>query len=413
MQLIGGIMRLIKILLLSTTLSAFAIPAYAELNLWQQNFVGCSTSSSPYATEILFQDADKVRPLMQIAGMNAWAVSDGKGGQQLALTTPDGLTIYGRVVGPQGEDISGALLGTTPTMKPTELTEALPKQPLSRSFQPAGQQQAVAGQAGNLEQPVIAQQQQQQQSAIAQAVGQQDLKNRPMTSQGDGSIPALPLPGTGMAGSAATVPVTGGAVSTTPGIGSQTVLNVPQASNLEQLMKQAEEYAMWFPMNEPKPGAPLVYMFVDPTCPHCAWSLEHLDPKIRDGSVNVRAILAPILSEEAFHIGMSIMHSDNIPESLLQQAKLAIGSKGTPVKRIDPAQYDERVKQGIARNVQWMRANGVPGVPFYLFRTNQKVEFAFGSLSDQQLATALPALPAATGDTQGQQPKAGQIGALQ
>ncbi|NKB80202.1 hypothetical protein HED50_24060 [Ochrobactrum oryzae] len=111
-------MNAYKILLASCAIFATGLPAKAELNLWQQNFVGCSVSSSPYTTQVLFKDASKVRPLMQIAGMNAWAVPTADGGQQIALTTPDGLTIYGRIVGPQGEDISAALLATTPTVTP-------------------------------------------------------------------------------------------------------------------------------------------------------------------------------------------------------------------------------------------------------------------------------------------------------
>lgn len=65
-------MNAYKILLASCAIFATGLPAKAELNLWQQNFVGCSVSSSPYTTQVLFKDASKVRPLMQIAGMNAW-----------------------------------------------------------------------------------------------------------------------------------------------------------------------------------------------------------------------------------------------------------------------------------------------------------------------------------------------------
>lgn len=337
---------------------------------------------------------------MKISGMQAWSVPDGKGGQQLAMTTDDGLTIYGRVVGPQGEDISGALLATTaksdqaggapqstaalsvPRQDQIASSTKLPSRTTPRGS--AGDQVTVSPQTVPTTSPVQSPTNMTSPVPVATPSTAQPVPVAP-------AVPAAPVqptaPATPTPEASTSVPPPPG---TQAGIGSQTVLDVPKASNLDELIQQAETFAMWAPMNNAKPGAPIVYMFVDPTCPHCAWSLDHLEPKIRDGSVALRMIMAPILSEEALHIGVSIIQSDNPPEALLQQAKLAIGSKGKAVNRIDPSQYDQRVKDGIARNVQWMRANGIPGVPFYLYRTAQKTEFAFGSLSDAQLATAVP-----------------------
>jgi hypothetical protein len=390
-----------KTLLLSSVIGLWGIPAYAELNLWQQNFVGCSTSASPYISDVLFKDTAATRPLMKISGMQAWSVPDGKGGQQLAMTTDEGLTIYGRVVGPQGEDISGALLATSPTVAPTAPAQ------LKTDLQiaPPQNQTASSTLVPNRSTPRAPTTQQvldpPQPAAPTQSPTPPSNMAPPVPAATVGAAPPVPVapavPTAPVQPSAAPVaPGAGNSSSASPapgaqaGIGSQTVLNVPKASNLDELIQQADRFAMWAPMNNPKPDAPVVYMFVDPTCPHCAWSLDHLEPKIRDGSIALRMIMAPILSEEALHIGISIIQNDNPPEALLQQAKLAIGSKGRAVNRLDPTQYDQRVKDGIARNVQWMRANGIPGVPFYLYRTAQKTEFAFGSLSDAQLATALP-----------------------
>lgn len=62
---------------------------------------------------------------------------------------------------------------------------------------------------------------------------------------------------------------------------------------------------MWFPANKPKPGSPLVYVFVDPTCPHCAWSFEHLKQRIDDNTIDLRVIMALILSPEAADRGFN------------------------------------------------------------------------------------------------------------
>lgn len=99
----------------------YARPSSNGIPVWRTTITNQTKQLSPHNCPTLPhapQEAAKVRPLMQISGMNAWAVPTADGGQQVALTTPDGLTIYGRIVGPQGEDISAALLATTPTVTP-------------------------------------------------------------------------------------------------------------------------------------------------------------------------------------------------------------------------------------------------------------------------------------------------------
>ncbi|TIU22941.1 MAG: hypothetical protein E5W49_05455 [Mesorhizobium sp.] len=120
-------------------------------------------------------------------------------------------------------------------------------------------------------------------------------------------------------------------------------------------------------------------------------------PRIKDNSIDLRVILTPILSAQAFDIAASIMHQDDIPTTLLEQSRSIIGS-GKPAPKVDPKDFDKRVTDGLRRNVLWMRANGAPGVPFYLYRSDKGAQFAFGSLTDAQLATALPE-PQATPNT--------------
>lgn len=353
-----------RMLLASCAIIGFAPSASAELNLWQQNFVGCSVSSSPYATQVLFKDAGKVRPLMQVSGLTAWAVPTADGGQEIALTTPDGLTIYGRIVGPQGEDISGALLATTATVEP----EASPFDP-PKPAPPAPQ------------------------ASIAQPQPISPIPSAPQPPRPPAAPPALvqeqaqnPAPPQQVAS-----------------IGSETVPNVPKAGSVDELMQQAQDFAMWFSVNKPKPGAPLVYLFVDPTCPHCAWSFEHLKPSIEDNSIDLRVIMAPILSAKSAQIAASIMHQEDIGAALRGQLASVIGS-GAPAPKVDPNSFDPNVVKAMQRNVDWMRLNGVPGTPFYLYKTNEGAQFAFGALKDSQLSGILPAeqtTPAATAGTAG------------
>lgn len=390
-------MNLQKILLASCAVFGFGQSAHAELNLWQQNFVGCSVSSSPYTTQVLFKEANKVRPLMQVSGLNAWAVPKAGGGQEIALTTPDGLTIYGRIVGPQGEDISGALLATTATVIPeaspfdppqqqaaNPQVSAAPSQPIpaTPSAQPA--QQPVAQQAAPVPPaaPVPAPQAQAQANEPA-PVSQTPAPASPPVPAAQGQSPA-PTPPKQVAS-----------------IGSETVPNVPKAGSVDELMQQAQDFAMWFTVNKPKPGSPLVYAFVDPTCPHCAWSFEQLKNRIDDNSIDLRVIMAPILSPESAQIAASIMHQQDIGSALRGQLASVIGT-GTPAPKLDPKSFDQNVVAAMQRNVDWMRLNGVPGTPFYLYKTKDGTQFAFGGLKDTQLTGILPApSPETTASTAG------------
>lgn len=368
-----------RMLLASCAIIGFAPSASAELNLWQQNFVGCSVSSSPYTTQVLFKDAGKVRPLMQVSGLTAWAVPTADGGQEIALTTPDGLTIYGRIVGPQGEDISGALLATTATVEP----EASPFDP-PKPAPPAPQ------------------------ASITQPQPVSPIPSAPQPPRPPVEAQATPSAPKSVPQAAQPAPAQAQAVNSAPpqqvaSIGSETVPNVPKAGSVDELMQQAQDFAMWFSVNKPKPGAPLVYLFVDPTCPHCAFSFEHLTPSIDDNSIDLRVIMAPILSAESAQIAASIMHQQDIGAALRGQLASVIGS-GSPAPKIDPASFDPDVVKAMQRNVDWMRLNGVPGTPFYLYKTSDGAQFAFGGLKDSQLSGILPAeqtTPAATASTAG------------
>jgi hypothetical protein len=370
-----------RTLLVTCSLLAMTAPASADLKLWQQNFVGCSVSASPYATQVLFKDGDKVRPLMQISGMNAWAVPTDHG-EEVALTTQDGLTIYGRIIGPQGEDISAALLTTRPTIIPQESSLDGPSFGIRQSILPApsGSPAALAPAAAPRTQSAL---------SSSQAILPLLPFNSATTARASpgSAAPASAVDQKGLA--QAPVQAAPGAPSQAASLGSDTVMDVPRATNVDQLIEQAKSFAMWFPINTPRPDAPLIYVFVDPTCPHCAWSFDQLAPRIAEGSVNLRIILTPILSRQAFDVAASILHQPDIPRTLLDQLRSVLGS-GMPAPHVDPSTFDAKVTDGLRRNVLWMRANGAPGVPFYLYRTKAGGQFAFGSLTDAELAAALP-----------------------
>ena len=83
---------------------------------WQEGFIGCGVSS-PYLQEKLSPDS---KPLMKIAGLQAWSV-ERNGEKQIILTSEDGLTIEGSIFGPEGQDITKALLAMSPMETATAL----------------------------------------------------------------------------------------------------------------------------------------------------------------------------------------------------------------------------------------------------------------------------------------------------
>lgn len=309
---------------------------------WQSNFIGCSTATSPYIDEHLL--SLNPRPLLKIGTMQAWAVSDKNGGEEIVLTTEDGLTIYGRIIGPQGEDMSAALLGTVSSFSKQQLHSKISEPQIHSKAQQTATPQSKSSNKTEKQSIVI--------------------DKRP-SSQIDISPPQM------------------------ASIGSQNVDPTPTAETLDQLIGQAIKHAMWFRLGKPKEDAPTFFLIADPTCPHCAWVIDSLRSKIETGALDLRVILAPIRSSEAFNIAASILHAQNAGEAFLQHEYSITGS-GRAVQQIMAAKIDPNVTKALGRNVLWMRQNGIKGVPFFLYRTREGAQFIFGNLNEQALQAALP-----------------------
>lgn len=55
---------------------------------------------------------------------------------------------------------------------------------------------------------------------------------------------------------------------------------------------------------------------------------------------------------------------------------------------MDTNQADRAVVQGIVDNINWMRANRIPGVPFFLYQTDQGAQFSYSELPEDILTIA-------------------------
>lgn len=315
----------------------------AEDHSWKEEFAGC-IGTSPYIEALISKTDPDVRPLMKVGEMQAWETKDEDGRPATALTTPDGLTIVGRIIGPQGEDITAALLATVPRQSaalvpPANAMTSTPRGAPTDTTSPALDQV--------------------QWGAASQA------------------IPSLnaPTPESRLA----SAPILG--------------LEQPSAdvqAGINTIFRQAGDDRIWFSAGTPNPGAPVVYMLADPECPHCQWTIDQVHNEIASGAIDLRIIPAPITGVQGFNTSLSILHSEDIPQTFM--AHMTSKTRGTAaVAQMDATQADKAVIQGIVDNINWMRANKMPGVPFFLYETDQGAQFAFSELPMDILSVAKPA----------------------
>ncbi|WP_180902426.1 DsbA family protein [Martelella soudanensis] len=344
--------------------------AQTDIDLpWQTTFVGCSTSAAPFIENQL--NLYGARPLMKVGGMQAWAVPQGDGTEKFALTTEDGLTIFGLVVGPQGEDISGALLSTKPNAVSLKTASApspsRPPSPKVANEEPAASNPNALEPPGRLTEAVPAEAEPVKAPSSDVVEPSDDAARAASADQADaGKPPKL------------------------ASVGSQNTPDIPTAQSLDELVQQAHDFSAWFPVGNPRPDAPTFFLLADPTCPHCAWSIDSMKPLIQNGDIDLRIILAPILSETAFNISAAILQSDDVGTVFLRNEYAATSSVGgQKVAAIASDKIDDQTADILRRNVLWMRQNGIKGVPFFIYKTPEGGQFAFGNLTQQALDTAL------------------------
>lgn len=356
---------------------------------WKEGFAGC-TGSSPFIETLISKTDPDVRPLMKVGEMQAWAIKDQDGNPATALTTQDGLTIVGRIIGPQGEDITAALLATVPDPNakpiagPTQ--RLIPPSPQAVTNQPSAHAAPVQNEPNSSPRmtliPEAAQTASRVSSAQSPALSQLRTVLQPQTS----TPAATPAPATPTPAAPAEQSTTTGTVASAP----ITAVEQPSAgvqAGMDTIFKQAGEERIWFSAATPNPGAPVVYMLADPECPHCQWTIDSMHNEIASGAIDLRIIPAPITGVQGFNTSLSILHSENIPQTFM--AHMTSKTRGTEaVTQMDANQADKAVIQGIVDNINWMRANKMPGVPFFLYQTDQGAKFAFSELPSDILTIA-------------------------
>lgn len=362
----GGATNLAVGLILASTTTGIA----DELD-WKEGFAGC-TGSSPYIESLVSRTDPEVRPLMRIGDMQAWAIKDEAGNPATALTTEDGLTIVGKIVGPQGEDISAALLATVPSK--TATTGLPPSASVKSSVLSPSLISPVAT-------PVLSPTGITGEMTLRPDTPPQRTTPAPTASPAPNRLQQVLQP------AASAAPQAGEPALATAPITATEQPSANVQAGIDTIYEQAGNERIWFSAGTPNGGAPIVYMLADPECPHCQWTIDQMHTEITSGEIDLRIIFAPITGVAGFNTSLSILHSLNIPETFM--AHMTSKTRGTTAAtHMEPDQADKAVVQGIVDNINWMRANKMPGVPFFLYQTDEGAKFAFSELPADILTVA-------------------------
>lgn len=361
----------------AAALLSFSAPTFAQEAVHNKETVLCQGQTGCEPAPIAASHAAP-RPLIKIGTMQAWAMMGENGDPVLALTTEDGLTIIGKVLGPQGEDISGALLATVPIQNPNtnHLSSSMVNAParLPKPQQHTFVQGREAGTA--LGAPVPANEQ--TPSATRQAPEERARRsNEPFTSPQQtvsNSLESHRVTSTGI----------------TPAAAAITAVDVPSPetqADLNQLLDEATNQRLWFSAAKPQPDAPVVYMVADPDCPYCQSAIDAWRTQILSGHIDLRIIPAPITGPPALRTTLSILHSKDVAGTFMNH--MTSKSRGTPaVTQMDARTADRDVVQSVGDNVAWMRRNGIGSVPFFLYKDAKGATFSLANLPTNILQIA-------------------------
>jgi len=90
----------------------------------------------------------------------------------------------------------------------------------------------------------------------------------------------------------------------------------PLGLELTPLQRNWVEKSNWIPVG--KPDAPhIVYMLVDPNCPHCHATWNLLMPQVNAGKLQVRAIMIGAVTPDSIGVSMSVLESSSPQNTLL------------------------------------------------------------------------------------------------
>jgi hypothetical protein len=156
---------------------------------------------------------------------------------------------------------------------------------------------------------------------------------------------------------------------------------------LARFLAEAKARRLWFSVG--RPGAPVVYAVVDPTCHYCAQAMGVLRSTVEGGQLQLRVILAPFREPLATQLSYAIMKAET-PAVAYWEHEITQSQGGTSsLKPMEPPAGDP-LGRALQDNVEWMDASGIPATPFFFWRTAEGVQVSAGVPAADAFSAAMP-----------------------
>jgi protein-disulfide isomerase len=172
-----------------------------------------------------------------------------------------------------------------------------------------------------------------------------------------------------------------------PAAVEETAVQDAEMTVADELLQEVRTDAMWFGLG--KADSPVAYAFIDPTCPYCAKTIKNLDESIGTGKLQLRIMLAPVLSERSGQYIASILSHEEPPIAFLEH-ELGMAAGRSPLKPGDWEDIPGVLRDGLIHNADIMKEYGIRGVPFLVFDTKEGAKVINGVPTPEALSTALP-----------------------
>ncbi|MCE6958793.1 thioredoxin fold domain-containing protein [Cereibacter sphaeroides] len=145
----------------------------------------------------------------------------------------------------------------------------------------------------------------------------------------------------------------------------------------ETLLQDIRQNGYWFGVGAH--DAPVVYMIADPTCPVCARSAANLRPRVEAGQLQLRVLLAPVLSRNSPGQVSAILQSPDVAGAWWTHS-LEVAAKG--ISSLPPKSFQELPEakvNAVRGNFDLLNDYGLKGVPFFAWDTATGPKFLSGA----------------------------------
>jgi len=176
------------------------------------------------------------------------------------------------------------------------------------------------------------------------------------------------------------------AMETGPEAEQPVVLEETERTLADELLDEVRHDALWFGIGNHE--APAVYAFIDPACPYCARAIVNIGDAISDGELQLRVVLAPVVSQNSPGLIASILTHEEPPIAFMEHEYAWAEGR----RFLQPAEWTDipgQVRDGLLYNVELMKKYEIRGVPFFVFDTEEGARVINGVPNISALSTAI------------------------